>query len=327
MINIGKIVRDARKARGLKQYELARRADMSAAQLSQLEKGRMGPTFATVERIAVALDTDIPGLLGAVSSVSTESAEPHPVVCDAGAYYPMRTQEADAPKVLKQILPRERELDAWAQERGVATGCTIALNRAAPAYAGAGAVLAEELRTDLGLGTAPLGDLETVLRFRGVRIHRARLAQECGSVSFWNETAKTPVIVLNARTTVERQRYRLVYELATACLYASRGGKSLSETLQQHRFLTDFTAAFLMPATTVRAFVAASGLGVDDWTFDALVALKTHFTVSAESFALRLEELGLIAPALRLELRDRLRAYYKSHPKSMEPQVKGKVGT
>ena len=31
------------------------------------------------------------------------------------------------------------------------------------------------------------------------------------------------------------------------------------------------------------------------------------------------EELGLIAPSLRLELREQLRAYYHAHPEAMEP--------
>ena len=44
-----------------------------------------------------------------------------------------------------------------------------------------------------------------------------------------------------------------------------------------------------------------------------------------EFFALRLEELGLIVPDLRLNLRDRLRAYYKKHPKAMEPQPKDRL--
>jgi len=49
-------------------------------------------------------------------------------------------------------------------------------------------------------------------------------------------------------------------------------------------------------------------------------ARKVRFNVSAEAFALRLEKLGLITPSLRMRFRDELRAYYQSHPKSMEPE-------
>ena len=74
-----------------------------------------------------------------------------------------------------------------------------------------------------------------------------------------------------------------------------------------------------MPPLTVRQVVAATGIGPEDWTFSKLVALKGYFGVSAESFALRLEELGLIAPVLRLKLREQLRAYYRANPNAMEP--------
>ena len=50
-----------------------------------------------------------------------------------------------------------------------------------------------------------------------------------------------------------------------------------------------------------------------------LCRMKALFGVSAEAFALRLEELGLVAPALRVELREALRTCYKAHPDAMEP--------
>ena len=74
-----------------------------------------------------------------------------------------------------------------------------------------------------------------------------------------------------------------------------------------------------MPAISVRQAVASTGLAPDEWTFAKIVAIKEYYGVSAESFALRLEELGLIAPALRLELREQFRAYYRAHPEAMEP--------
>ena len=74
-----------------------------------------------------------------------------------------------------------------------------------------------------------------------------------------------------------------------------------------------------MPAVMVRQYVAETGIERSSWTFSTLCKLKVRFGVSAESFALRLEELGLIAPPLRLKLRNTLRQYYKEHPHRMEP--------
>ena len=322
MIDIGKCIVGRRRAKGLKQKDLARLAEMSPTQLCQVENGRISPTFRMVERVAAALETDVAGLVGGAEPV--EAAAPAaPVVAAAGAaagdYVAVRVIEPDAARALGQILDEERERDGLDAARGVASGCELALNRARMRYGGAGAALAEALRADLGLGTAPVADLVTALEFRGFRVYARRLTKAVGSVLFWNAARNAPVAVLNARNTGERNRYRLAYELGSACLYASEG-RRLDESLSQHRFLTDFTAAFLMPGVTVREYVAATGLGLRDWTMGALVELKARFGVSAESFALRLEELGLIAAPLRLRLREELRARYAAHPEAMEPQ-------
>ena len=59
MIEIGSIILDARKSRGMGQNTLAKRAGMTPAQLCQFEKGRVSPTLRTLERIAAALDMTV----------------------------------------------------------------------------------------------------------------------------------------------------------------------------------------------------------------------------------------------------------------------------
>ena len=153
-----------------------------------------------------------------------------------------------------------------------------------------------------------------------MRIYRKLLKEETQSVTFWQRVQNRPVIVLNSGNTPERDLYRLAYELGSIGLFRMLG-HAIDETLVQHRFLVDFAVSFLMPSLTVRQVVASMGIGSKDWTFSKLVALKGYFGVSAESFALRLEELGLILPTLRLELREQLHAYYLAHPDAMEPQT------
>lgn len=321
MINLGKIIISKRQELGLKQFELARRAEMSPAQLCQIENGRVSPSFHMVERIAAALSLDVVGLISGARPTADECAQMGSLPQETTNYIPIRAVEPDAGRALKAIAEAEERLDAYDDAHGVSSRCTIALNRVRQSISGIGAAAADELRLDLGLGTAPLGDLASLLEFRGVRIHRAKLTKDVTSVAFWNAARENLVVVLNDRATPERQLYRLVYELGSACLFVSRGNQRLDESLEQHRFLTDFTAAFLMPGVMVRTCVAATGIAPTAWTFDSLVAIKQHFGVSAEAFALRLEELGLIVPSLRVSLRDRLRAYYKSHPKAMEPKA------
>lgn len=319
MIDIGEKIAAARKDKGLKQFELAKRAEIAPAQLCKVENGRVNPSFNMVERIAAALDSTIPQLLygenrKCARKIDEEDAAESEAVKNS-VYVPIRSHEPDAAKAIKALTA-----DAEGVEQTVAPDCTLVWNKAHVKFEGAGAALAEEFRNDLGLGTAPVGDLASSLRYRGVVIVEAKLPKAVGSVALWDKSRKAPTILLNGSVTQERRLYRLVYELGSAALYASLGVR-LDESLEQHRFLTDFTASFLMPGLTVRTCVAAIGVSPSDWTLEKALPLKAYFGVSAESFILRLEELGLIAPKLRLALRDKLRAYYKKHPDAMEPML------
>lgn len=56
MSKIVEQLRDARKFRGMKSSELARRSGIRASYISQLEHGVNQPSADTIERIAEALD-------------------------------------------------------------------------------------------------------------------------------------------------------------------------------------------------------------------------------------------------------------------------------
>ena len=54
-------------------------------------------------------------------------------------------------------------------------------------------------------------------------------------------------------------------------------------------------------------------LGPTNWTMELLLQLKYKFGVSAETFAHRLEKIGVLAPALRKRFKEELRNYYEEH--------------
>jgi hypothetical protein len=74
-----------------------------------------------------------------------------------------------------------------------------------------------------------------------------------------------------------------------------------------------FAACFLMPAVAVRATVSQLGIGPADWTYELLLRIKHRFGVSAESLAIRLEELDLIAAELAVDFKVQIRDYYAAH--------------
>lgn len=318
MLKIGYIIAQVRKGKGMGQGELAIRASMSPAQLCLVEKDRVSPTIRTVERLAEALGISLTDLFSADSSSDAKSQR-EMIATLPGDYIALRRNEPAAAKTLSAIIKDEEELGNIEDERGISSACDIFPKFASARLEGKGAAIAGEVRKLLGTGLAPFGDLAATLDFRGVRIYKIPLQYQAQSVALWNKSRKSLSIILDERNTPERDLYRLAYELGSACIFIAEAFTPIEDTHAQHRFLSDFSAEFLMPAATVRQFVAETGISRTSWTLEAVCALKARFGASAEAFALRLEELGLIDPSLRIRIRDSLREHYAAHPACMEP--------
>lgn len=54
-LNVGRIVRQAREARGWTWYQLAHRSGVSQQQVTRIEAGECSPSVTTLEKLAVAL--------------------------------------------------------------------------------------------------------------------------------------------------------------------------------------------------------------------------------------------------------------------------------
>lgn len=58
-MNIGKTIRAVRQLRGMKQFQLARRARLRVTVLCRTEKGRTSPTWRTVAKLMRVLRIDL----------------------------------------------------------------------------------------------------------------------------------------------------------------------------------------------------------------------------------------------------------------------------
>lgn len=120
MINLGELIRKRREACGWRQYELARHAEMSAAQVSLIENNRVSPSFYAVERLARAFDTDIAGLL---SQANGKAAPIDHATTTAtfvrGDYIALRALECDGAAALAAIEEDERQANAAERSHGV----------------------------------------------------------------------------------------------------------------------------------------------------------------------------------------------------------------
>ena len=297
---------------------------MSAAQLCRIERGRNELTASTLRRVADALGVSVSVLLGeggleSPTRAVAEDACAVPVIPGAEDFVPVLSSADGEAEALDEIVKVER---VWsdAEDRLEIDGQTAL--QLVYAYGGderSAELLARDVRVSLGIGCQPRADLVPVLESVGVRVVKVRRPSVFQSASFYNQRRRTLSIALNAANTPERNLYRLAYELGGAVRFASCGYQMVVDEGAAHRFLREFTAAFLMLEEAVRGAVARLGVGPRQWTMETLVFVKERFGVSAESFALRLESLGLIAPSLRTAFRDELRARYKTHPRSMEP--------
>ena len=318
-------IRSLRVARGLSQAALAKRMGMKPSQLCKIELGHHGLSGSSIRRLADALNVTIAELMGEAELVCASACPAAAVRREPGDQVRVLADELSAAtvaEVAKAASACDEKTSAAKVALGVGVQSSLQLVYPYGVSEDAAELLARDMRHALGIGCAPIVNLEAVLEMHGVRIARHAFAKQFQSGAFYNPSSRTLTIVLNEANTRERNGYRLAYELGAAAAFAMSGFETVRDDGAVHRFLRRFSAAFLMPEETVRKDVAQSGIAPDGWSFDLLVMMKSHFAVSAEAYALRLESLGLIVPDLRVQLRDRLRSYYRRHPTAMEPQPK-----
>ena len=305
---INETIRYMRGQLGLSQSELARKAGMKKPQLCVIEKGCYTPRTETLERLARALGTTI----ATIEKFDEAQENPSMLV-------PLFTSVASLSTECRRAEVMSEKIDERLRKLGVVGATTLPFVQSFVRESHAGIFLAQALRGALGVGRAAFTDLVWNLELANVRILRDTLPAGVSSLAWWHAEQRALVVSLNRANTPERQLYHLACELGAACLFRSGGDRPLRLTKRGERTIREFAADFLMPSTTVAEMASQLGIGKSDWTLPRLCLFKAHFGVSAEAFALRLEELGLIESSSRRCLRDELRAYYRAHPKAMEP--------
>lgn len=296
---------------------------MSPAQLCKLESGCHDVTSSTLRRLAEALDVSVAALVGEVAPPNRRNTSRRfkPRV-DREMFLPVvlgLLPEEDVANISAEVALHEQAVLKKESELGVASGASLQMRYPYGVDEPSAELAARDMRQSLGLGREPVADLASVLELCNVRVMEIARSSAFQSVSFYGAERQTLTVVLNANNTPERNQFRLAYELGAATAFAKEGCKTVRDEGEIHRYLKRFAAAFLMPEESVRRDVAQYGVRKDRWSKKLLLMVRRRYRVSAEAFALRLEELDLIQPSQRMKLRDELRAYYAAHPKAMEP--------
>ncbi len=120
--SIGGLLKAKRLAQGLTLQELAQRSELSAAFLSQAERGKATPSIVSLINIARALDTDIHYFISppAAATLVSRADEPRYLELDSPVQY--RVMNADIPNqrlgALLMTVPPGIELPAVHRDEG-----------------------------------------------------------------------------------------------------------------------------------------------------------------------------------------------------------------
>lgn len=319
------IVRQLRQEKLLSQVALAKRAGLSPAQLCKLEAGEHEATGSTLRRLAEALDVSVAVLIGESKPGRNRNPVRHARSdIESSSFLPVHhglLPQEDVSEIAAEVVSYERAVLKKESELGVASGASLQLRYPYGMDESSAELAARDMRQSIGLGREPVADLPSVLELCNVRVIEVARASAFQSISFYGVQRQTLTVVLNANSTAERNHFRLAYEIGAATAFAKMGCETVRDEGEVHRYLKRFAASFLMPEEAVRRDVAQYGIRKDLWTMKLLLMVRKRYHVSAEAFALRLEELDLILPSLRMKIREKLRAHYAAHPESMEPGV------
>lgn len=194
-----------------------------------------------------------------------------------------------------------------------------------PAASESGTLLSRELRMSGGIGTAGITDPICFFESKGVPVIEMVLPSGRDSWSVWDPGRQKPFIFLQSRTTVERKRFRVVYEMGYVIRYISRGGRRTIPDIKGSRLVSrTFAASFLLPEEAVRESAYRLAIGKEDWTWDLLIYAKDRFGVSAETFLHRIEELRLITDLLKKTLLKKLEEHYTACRHAGETDIEPK---
>lgn len=296
-------LREARRARGLSQEDVAREIGVSRPTLIAVEQGRRAPKAAEIMTLARLYGRDVSELVRASPPVSGLVAQFRLGEGRAGAASASAVD--DLQRLADSVVALEESVGATATRRYPALYDIAGL----PPEAAAEQV-ADAERRRLGLGDGPLPHLREILENDvGLLVFAVPLDSKVAGLYGYAEPAGG-CIAVNARHPHERQRWSLAHEFAhfltqrhAAEVTALPGGGRASAG---ERLADAFAGQFLMPALgLVRRYQAQRQSRGGRFSAGDLLQLAALYEVSAEAMALRLEALRLIAPGWWKSLRDR----------------------
>lgn len=249
---LGARLRGARENRGLSQEAVAAALGIGRPAVSLIESGKRGVSTLELTKLADVLGYTVSALVAesgstedvlvALFRLSPGLAEAHEVRADIAKIIELFRLGAD----LRQRLGFEQQLNAPSYPLAAPSNVMDAVSQ--------GRKVAADERRRLGLGIAPVSDLESLLMEQGIWVASSPLPDAVSGMFLADPTLGLAVVV-NAGQVRWRQRFSLAHEYAHALMDRDRQA-TVSESsnageLYEKR-ANAFAAAFLVPAEGVR---------------------------------------------------------------------------
>jgi Zn-dependent peptidase ImmA (M78 family)/transcriptional regulator with XRE-family HTH domain len=260
-IELGRRIRQARESCAMTQDEVAEKLGVSRPVVVQIEQGKRPISGLELQTLAYLFARDIREFL------ADEFAE------DDVVQALFRSQEDvgqdGVKKALRDCIALGHELtnleDLVGISRSTVTVATYAyvFPRSRWEAIQIGEHVALEERRRLGLGSAPLGDVSSLIEAQGIRTGTVSMPDSVSGLTI-SHPRVGPFIVINDSHSRERRRFSWSHEYAHVLLDKDAIGMVSRESerndLREVR-ANSFAANFLLPEEGVRQFVASLGKG------------------------------------------------------------------
>ncbi len=322
---VGRRVRAARRRSGLDAAALAEQVGLTRDKLSKIENGRRRVAPRELPALAHALHLSLSDLLSGADTARPALALAHRVAATTPESATSGTR-ARAIEILQaesrlgkhiELPPRQLSPGGAAIERLVATSFATT-PRTAPEAQRQGRVLADELRRNLEIGIAEIGDLPALVEMHfGADVALSPLGE--GSDGLCAHHGEAALLVVNSDYPVGRTRFTLAHELGHHLLRDPRDvieekfGDMFASSYIERR-VNSFAGHLLLPVKAVTTTLAWLSCDRDDLSAAnargraALGYLMLRYCVSLPCTLSQVVEAGFLTVAAKNDLAERLRA-------------------
>ena len=258
---LGRRIRQARESCGMTQDEVAEKLGVSRPIIVQIEQGKRPISGLELQTLAYLFARDMRDLLAdefAEDDVVHALFRSHEDVGEEGVKQALRDCIA-----LGHELTNLEDLLGISRATVTVATYSYAFPRSRWEAIQIGEYVAVEERRRLGLGSAPLGDVSSLLEAQGVRTGTVSMPDSVSGLNISHPNVG-PFVVINEGHSRERRRFSWCHEYAHVLLDKDAIGMVSRVTerddLREMR-ANSFAANFLLPEQGVRQFVAALGKG------------------------------------------------------------------